>query len=311
MKRRSRQVQGTQPKKKGRRASRNSPTKPQDFCGPEATLMGVLKEAKLMIIDKIKYCTDEDLYACHSMLMCGMLSREDVKLFCEMYAPKFRCFPEKNAKMKECKDLAMELGYTYISTLKKNELLALLKPYEDSLQYMSPRAISAVKRYQKYVDDRTAVENVVGPMARSVTYDMYMMNYVDRDEMMAILGENGIHQWSDSVYQIFLLLVSFVRDPEREITTSACKTLLLLTDGDLLHVRDYRQLPSQAKYRGWKGASIGVLEYPSSGRYPTSSNPPLRMYKLSSIVKCLVEKHGGWREFLQFCVDTEQKKMRN
>jgi len=273
--------------------------------------MGVLKEAKVMIIDKIKYCTDEDIYACHSMFMCGLLSREDVKLFCQMKAPHFRCFPGKDAKVKEYKDLAMELGFTYISTLKKNELVGLLKPFEECLQYMTPRAISSVKRYKKYIDDRTEVENVVGPMARNVTYDMYMDNYVPRDDMMEILHEHGIHEWSDSVYEIFLLLVSFVRDPEREVTTSACKSLLLLTDGDLLHVRKYRQLPSQAKYRGWKGASIGVLEYPASGRYPTSTNPPLRMYKLSSIVKRLVEKHGSWTEFLTFCVKLEQKKLEN
>lgn len=179
----------------------------------------------------------------------------------------------------------MELGFAYISTLKKNELSALLKPFEDSLQYMSPRAISAVKRYKNYINDRSAVENMVGPTARNVTHDMYMENYVDRDDMMEILREFGIHEWSDSVYEIFLLLVPFVRDPEREVTMSACKSLLLLPDGDLSHVRNYRQLPTQAKHRGWKGASIGVLVYPTSGRYPASTNPPPRMYKLSSIVK--------------------------
>ncbi|KAI8103014.1 hypothetical protein M9434_005802 [Picochlorum sp. BPE23] len=180
------------------------------------------------------------------------------------------------------RSFSMELDGPCSSKDRKSSLVSYLSTFEGALRYLPAKAIGKArafaesKRRAKLEELETRkraklVESVVGAEAMDGVVAMLLdERQKPRERIKYVDKEN--------------LLTALVEDHERNCTKKTCKSVLLLTDGDI--------------------ADMPCTEAPNP---IYSSRAPMRLYKLMKALEVSLKKHGGWSGLLKARESAERK----
>ena len=142
---------------------------------------------------------DAEMQGLFSAMLTGLVCREFVKhLFLS------RCvdgsdllnidgYTIQATKLVDLKALAKKMDIKGVSGMKKDTLVRLLLPYEDTLRYFPAEAIGRIRRYQEHLKRKKMVEKLIGKMAASsLTWlhdtDRPFYRYGDCSDEIGIFG---------------------------------------------------------------------------------------------------------------------------
>jgi len=153
---------------------------------------------------------------------------------------------------------------------RKSSLVSYVSTFEEALRYLPAEAIGKARAFAEARKRAKRVESVVGAEAM--------------DGVMAmILGERYIPRGSIKYVDQNNLLTDLFVDPERTCTRKTCKSVLLLTDVDIVN------MPC---------TEVNIIY---------SRGVAMRVYKLMEALEMSMKKHGGWSGLLKAKESAERK----